>query len=1302
MQLVLEFHRSENADDPFAFRTGPQPYVRRTAGGGAETAMFDWDAVLLKDLDSVRRPGCDPAIVQRLGDRLQRFLAQTAWPRDAAELAAAVERGDPVSITMRLSAAELYALPWELLTLKASGEHLGALPGVLFRYEWPETATTPEKPSPRPEGGRILLAWSAACGGVPAAEHLEAISKACAQGYHSFDPSRDVLAQVSVEGLRQKLEAAADDPSFSVLHILCHGAKRGATFGLAWDGSDEGEVDVVDGGRLQRVLAPYATRLRLVVLCVCDSANAAELGNHLGSVAQVLHRGGIQAVVASRFPLSVVGSERLTEALYGRLLGQPASLESSLSAARQKLLRLAGLDWAGVQLYLRSADGEQTRPVVFRPYRGLLAFEPQHHRFFFGRDDEDKEIRGDLSALIAAGKPRLLVVAGASGTGKSSLVLACAVPRLLQEKGAHWQLVRMRPGSDPQRALEQALDTARKADADAKKPLLLIVDHFEELFTHGAELPVRQAFAKQLWALANDPGSGTSVLLTLRVDFIGQCGELTLDDSGLGLDRVAYDEAHRVFVARLGTEQLRAAIEEPARKVGLHLEQGLVNRMLQDVGTEPGALPLLEYTLDLLWEQRQGPTLTQAAYDAVGGVTGALHGRADKLIDGLNGAEQRVARRLLVRLVSLGEGVALGTRQRVPLSKLRPSAPADAACFDRALALLIDARLLVRDAEKGQPVMIEVAHEALIRKWSRLAEWVRADRPMLAELEKVESWVAQWKELGTLLSGNQLGHAAELEKRYREDFPADAHALLAASQARADEEQRRLQRARRRTQLVAALFAVAAVVLGGLGRWAWQQKQQGQQRLIQLYEEQGLQELQRGEELRALVYLSKAYSETKTPGVALLTGLAQAAKAADAQLVSLEGHRGMVNSAAFSADGTRVVTASDDKTAKVWDAHSGKELLTLQGHQLEVQSAAFSADGTRVVTASSDQTAKVWDAHSGKELLTLKGHQERVNSAAFSADGTRVVTASWDKTAKVWDLAMEDRPRGQIAALVRCRAIFHLDEEGRLQPAIPQIQDCPVGKRAELPFRKLVRVQNLRASAWAAIQASNLNLAKIYGQQALELSQEQAWQDEEADTRLLLGQVARLNEDFREAQSNLEKACALYSAIRRPGDEAYTLDRLGVLKFENLHDSAAALADLDRARILRPDDPLFLANHAEAEFAAGKLDSFLLDLPAAMKAQENPAVRVALAAYAWASVRLASHGDLQQRAQDFRQEYQSWPEVGQTQWSFAGVRYTLHELQRPRPELDQVLAVIDLLERPRSAETTKELARLLQPALRPR
>jgi hypothetical protein len=120
-------------------------------------------------------------------------------------------------------------------------------------------------------------------------------------------------------------------------------------------------------------------------------------------------------------------------------------------------------------------------------------------------------------------------------------------------------------------------------------------------------------------------------------------------------------------------------------------------------------------------------------------------------------------------------------------------------------------------------------------------------------------------------------------------------------------------------------------------------------------------------------------------------------------LLTLKGHTALVISASFSPDGSRIVTGSQDKTAKVWDAKSGAEVLTFNGHTSPLASASFSPDGSRIVTGSGDKTAKVWDAKSGAEVLTLRGHTALVSSASFSPDGSRIVTGSYDNTAKVWD-----------------------------------------------------------------------------------------------------------------------------------------------------------------------------------------------------------------------------------------------------------------------------------------------------------
>ncbi|MGB1276673.1 MAG: CHAT domain-containing protein, partial [Nannocystaceae bacterium] len=501
----------------------------------------EWSRELLMDLVAVRQPGCDPAVVQRVGNLLATLMASARWPETAKQVSEALATGS-VIVTVRSNAAELYMLPWELMTLPGTGQHLGALPGVVLRYEWPETASLVESPSPRSAGGRILLAFSGAGGSVPHVEHQQAIAAACRDGHFAFDPKFDVLADASISQIGTRLAAAAKAGTpYACLHVLCHGAEIGSTYGLALNAADTpgahdpaggaGEasgigvagVDKVDARRLRQCLVAHASSLRLVVVAACDGANVGGPGNQLGSVAQALHRAGIQAVIASRYPLSVAGSTVLTAALYNALLVETTSLEQGLARARTALMHhSATLDWASLQLYARAADGDDSRPFVFRPYRGLLAFQAAHSRFFYGREREQDEFVSDLDNLVAAKKPRLLVVTGASGSGKSSLVLSGLIPQLLArpERAGEptlgpWEVATIRPGRHPSASLATAL-AGFDPLANSK---LVIVDQFEELFTHTADLAARQKFASELWSLAADEASGVFVVLTIRVDF---------------------------------------------------------------------------------------------------------------------------------------------------------------------------------------------------------------------------------------------------------------------------------------------------------------------------------------------------------------------------------------------------------------------------------------------------------------------------------------------------------------------------------------------------------------------------------------------------------------------------------------------------------------------------------------------------------------------------------------------------------------------------------------------------------------
>ncbi len=360
LRLELELVRAEAADDAFAFRFARQTYLIRGRQGAYETAELPWSRELLRDLDEIRRPDRDPATVARVGDMLRELLGPAGWASHEAAIVDARAARRRVHLTIRSAAAELYALPWELLTLRADGQHVGALGHVLLRYAWPGTSTVAAGPRP---GTRVLLAWSAAGGGVPAAEQIGAIERAARAS--GRPDALEVLAHASYGAIADALDRAlgAGEP-FAALHLLCHGAEAGSTFGLALDGEGEGRPAVVDASRLQQLVAPYAEHLRLVVVSACDGGNMGEPGNHIGSVAQRLHRAGLEYVIASRYPLSAKGSTRIAGALYQALLGGAPVEEAFVDARTAASREVTQLDWASLQLYARPEDGDAGRVLA--------------------------------------------------------------------------------------------------------------------------------------------------------------------------------------------------------------------------------------------------------------------------------------------------------------------------------------------------------------------------------------------------------------------------------------------------------------------------------------------------------------------------------------------------------------------------------------------------------------------------------------------------------------------------------------------------------------------------------------------------------------------------------------------------------------------------------------------------------------------------------------------------------------------------------------------------------------------------
>jgi energy-coupling factor transporter ATP-binding protein EcfA2 len=449
------------------------------------------------------------------------------------------------------------------------------------------------------------------------------------------------------------------------------------------------------------------------------------------------------------------------------------------------------------------------------PYRGLAPFRAEDRRFFFGREALTEWLLEQLRPP-AGGKPqnRFVAVVGPSGSGKSSLVLAGLLPALADGKlegSAAWPRALCRPGPDPLESVAVALCHALGEDAaavrelrdelrgseaalhlkvrlalhgaPAERRLLLVLDQFEEVFTLCTDEGQRRALLDNLLYAAGAAGGQTVLVLTLRADFYGKCAAYPVLAAALS--------EHPFLVGPLSEAELRQAIERPAQLVGCECEPGLVEALLRDVQGQAGALPLLQDVLLQLWQARQGRRLTVEAYQALGGLSGALDRRASDVLKRFSPAEQELCRRIFLRLTQPGEGTE-DTKRRAALHEL--AGAGDAEVVARVVGRLADQRLLTTEGDAAQ-AQVEVAHEALIRGWSVLRHWVEADRAGLRTHHRLGEAAREWdhnqREDSFLYRGARLAVAQEWAAGHAHDLNDLETAFLAASAAA--ETQRRDQ-----------------------------------------------------------------------------------------------------------------------------------------------------------------------------------------------------------------------------------------------------------------------------------------------------------------------------------------------------------------------------------------------------------------------------------------------------------------------------------------------------------------------------
>jgi WD40 repeat protein/class 3 adenylate cyclase len=439
------------------------------------------------------------------------------------------------------------------------------------------------------------------------------------------------------------------------------------------------------------------------------------------------------------------------------------------------------------------------------PYKGLGAFEEADAAYFFGRE----HLIGDLAARsVGAG---LLGVVGPSGSGKSSAVLAGLVPSLkagLLPGSERWRHAVLRPGLHPLAALCQALEPEGLAGAELLgERLVLVVDQFEEIFTTASEPEEREEFIRRLIELARGaPSTGLDVVvvITIRADYTGHCAPYPALAELLA--------SNMVLVGPMTDDQLRRVIEAPARKAGIRVESSLVDALVEEVAGEPGGLPLLSTALVELWHARDGGWLRLDAYYRLGGVRGAVARLAESSHEQLDPRQRQAARTIFLRLVDAGEGES-AVRRRVPVSEF--DLDEDPAVAE-VLSVLTRDRLLTRDGD-----LVEIAHEALIREWPRLGDWLDDDTAGRQLRSHITGSAQQWNDRGRdpsdLYHGARLSAALDWWQAGDRSLNTLERRFLTESREASLRQLERQRRANRRLRALlagTALFLAAALIAG--------------------------------------------------------------------------------------------------------------------------------------------------------------------------------------------------------------------------------------------------------------------------------------------------------------------------------------------------------------------------------------------------------------------------------------------------------------------------------------------------------
>lgn len=904
------------------------------------------------------------------------------------------------------------------------------------------------------------------------------------------------------DAVRGRIERAAADtgrsvreiPPSTLLSLLCasgFGAVPGAAMGIA--GAADGILGALvsealdamrarrHGGppsredlereiiwRIERILAAgdrQASALRREIAMVLEASNAmgSALLAAIDSGNDQLRNDVIAAIdsLSSGFAemaFLLRAGDRAAADVQRRLDGQGAEFRalSDMVSRQSADVRMIREDLAAIgqrQSLAGRAEVRDTGPgprwTTGCPYRGLLPFDQAHAEVFCGRQRLTAELMVKLAGRLSG--PAMLIVSGASGAGKSSLLQAGLLPALaagMQLEGSdRWARVMMTPGADPLTELATRLAALSGRDAAtvrrelAAAPgqahlmvgqaigasaatngarhradgqpgrLVLVVDQFEEVFTlnPGGDAG-QQAFIAALSAAATRPSGPRGeppalVVIAVRGDFWARCA------AHPALARVMQDG---LFVVGPMTQpELREAINGPAAAAGLQIDANLADIILTDLhaaGQEEaeGILPLLSQAMMLTWGRREGNRLTVRGYNETGGVARSVESGAEAVYEALPDAGQQIAREVFQALVLVSPDGQLA-RRTIPRADLCPerTGPARRA-VDNVLEAFAGSRLLVLDGDTAQ-----IAHDVLLRAWPRLRGWLESDQASWILYAQLQEDAGQWAEHGRdssfLYRGSQLAGVEQAAARWTADparYPAlteDQSGFLAASSRNAA----RGTRIRRAAVLTLALLLIASVA--GVAVATQADRTANQQRNVAISNQLAAQseKLDETNPVTAASLAAAAWKLDPTPEAqtALLDALAQPERG------TVTAASGSITGLAFSADGKRVATATDTGAAQVWDMATHREIgkpLTIPEIQVAgVRAITFNQDGMAIAFhGGADGPSQFWNITKRSAIGSpFQIADNPMGGGIFSPDGKLVATGAVNGDLGLLDVA---------------------------------------------------------------------------------------------------------------------------------------------------------------------------------------------------------------------------------------------------------------------------------------------------------